>query len=73
MLFPSYFSFWKNSGISFTSTEIIWFGRMSFVKSNQNFDICVSIAPFFVTLFFKITSNADILSVATIIRLSPLS
>ena len=32
-------SCWKNSGISFTSTEIMWFGRMSSVMSNQNLDI----------------------------------
>ena len=73
MLFPSNFSCWKNSGISFTSTESIWFGTTSLVKSNQNLDICVRIAPLSVILFFKILSNAEIRSVATIIRLSPLS
>ena len=73
MLLPSNLSLWKNSGMSLTSTEIMWFGTTSFVKSNQNFDICVSIAPFFVIWFFRITSNAEILSVATMIRLSPMS
>ena len=73
MLRPAYFSFWKNSGISFTSVEIIWFGTVFSVRLNQNLDICVKIAPLSFTSFFKITSNAEILSVAAIIKLSPLS
>ena len=41
--------------------------------NDMNLDIWVKIAPLSVTLFFKITSNAEILSVAVIIKLSPLS
>ena len=73
MLLPLNSSFWKNSGISLLSTDIIWLGTISFVKSNQNLDICVNMAPLSVILFLRMLSKADILSVATIIRLSPLS
>ena len=40
---------------------------------NQNLDICVSTVPFLVIVFFRITSKQLIRSVATRIRLSPLS
>ena len=73
MLLPSNLSWRKNSGISFTSTEIMWLGRMSFVMSNQNRDIWVSTVPFLSTLLSRITSKQLIRSVATMIRLSPLS
>ena len=53
--------------------EIIWFGTISPVRSNQNFDIWVRTVPFFVTSLFKTTSKQLIRSVATIIRLFPLS
>ena len=73
MLLPSNWGWRKNSGISFTSVVIMWFGRMSCVMSNQNFDICVSTVPFFVIVLLRITSKQLIRSVATRIRLSPLS
>ena len=70
---PSNFGCWKYSGMSFTSTESMWFGRMSLVISNQNLDICVRTVPFFVTSLCRITSKQLMRSVATMIRLSPLS
>ena len=51
----------------------MWLGMISFVRSNQKRDICVRTVPFFTILFFKITSNAEILSVATMMSLSPMS
>ena len=59
--------------MSFTSTDIMWLGRMSFVMSNQNRDIWVSTVPFLSTLLPRITSKQLMRSVATMIRLSPLS
>ncbi len=41
MVLPSNSGEWKYSGISFTSVVIMWFGRMSLVRSNQNLDIWV--------------------------------
>ena len=43
------------------------------VRSNQNLDIWVRTVPFFVTSLFRMTSKQLIRSVATMIRLSPLS
>ena len=73
MLLPMNCGCWKNSGMSLLSTEIMWFGMMSFVKSNQNFDICVRTLPFFVILFLRMWSNAEMRSVATMMMLSPAS
>ena len=39
--------------MSALSTEIMWFGMMSDVISNQNLDICVRMAPFFGDLVFQ--------------------
>ena len=63
----------KNSGISAVSVLIMWFGMTSLVYSNQKRDSCVSTAPLSVMRFFKITSKAEMRSVATITRPSPTS
>ena len=44
----------KYSGISAGSMEIMWFGIRSLVRSNQNADILVRMAPLSVILFFRI-------------------
>lgn len=73
ILFPSQSLLSKKFRLVFyiCRKHMVW--NNIFGKTNQNFDICVKMAPFFVILFFKIWSNAEILSVAVIMRLSPLS
>ena len=55
------------------SWETTWFGWKDSVWPNQKYEICVSTSPLRGTPLGRITSNAEIRSVATNNRLSPKS
>ena len=56
---PSNSGFWNSAGMSPRSSEIMWFGTMSFVRLNQKEESLLSTMPLPGTGDGRMTSNAE--------------